>query len=48
MMLLVIQVTLIVDLKMSLAVKCQYLGKIVADMAALTFDSRRRVCNVGK
>ncbi|KAH7660208.1 E3 ubiquitin-protein ligase HUWE1 protein [Dioscorea alata] len=28
-----------------LAVKCQYLGKVVADMTALTFDSRRRTCN---
>ncbi|XP_075495888.1 E3 ubiquitin-protein ligase UPL1-like [Primulina tabacum] len=28
----------------SLSVKCRYLGKVVADMAALTFDSRRRTC----
>ncbi|KAJ4829060.1 E3 ubiquitin- protein ligase upl1 [Turnera subulata] len=28
----------------SLSVKCRYLGKIVDDMAALTFDSRRRTC----
>ncbi|KAI3703086.1 hypothetical protein L6452_28841 [Arctium lappa] len=28
----------------SLSVKCQYLGKVVDDMAALTFDSRRRIC----
>lgn len=26
-------------------VKCRYLGKIVDDMAALIFDSRRRACN---
>ncbi|KAG8636924.1 hypothetical protein MANES_15G059000v8 [Manihot esculenta] len=31
-------------LDMSLSVKCRYLGKIVDDMAALTFDSRRRTC----
>ncbi|XP_048323503.2 E3 ubiquitin-protein ligase UPL1 isoform X3 [Ziziphus jujuba] len=29
---------------MSLSVKCRYLGKVVDDMAALTFDSRRRTC----
>ncbi|KZV53708.1 hypothetical protein F511_38118 [Dorcoceras hygrometricum] len=28
----------------SLSVKCRYLGKVVADMVALTFDSRRRTC----
>ncbi|XP_028759255.1 E3 ubiquitin-protein ligase UPL1 [Neltuma alba] len=27
-----------------LSVKCRYLGKVVDDMAALTFDSRRRSC----
>ncbi|EXB36051.1 E3 ubiquitin-protein ligase UPL1 [Morus notabilis] len=27
-----------------LSVKCRYLGKAVDDMAALTFDSRRRTC----
>ncbi|XP_077221899.1 LOW protein: E3 ubiquitin ligase-like protein isoform X2 [Tasmannia lanceolata] len=32
-------------LEMSLSVKCRYLGKVVDDMAALTFDSRRRACN---
>ncbi|XP_037491239.1 E3 ubiquitin-protein ligase UPL1 isoform X2 [Jatropha curcas] len=31
-------------LDMSLSVKCRYLGKAVDDMAALTFDSRRRTC----
>uniref|UniRef100_A0A5B6YM25 HECT-type E3 ubiquitin transferase n=1 Tax=Davidia involucrata TaxID=16924 RepID=A0A5B6YM25_DAVIN len=31
-------------LEMSLSVKCCYLGKVVDDMAALTFDSRRRSC----
>ncbi|KAH9607668.1 hypothetical protein KSS87_011637, partial [Heliosperma pusillum] len=31
-------------LDISLSVKCRYLGKVVHDMAALTFDSRRRVC----
>ncbi|XP_048235103.1 E3 ubiquitin-protein ligase UPL1 isoform X2 [Ricinus communis] len=31
-------------LDMSLSVKCRYLGKIMDDMAALTFDSRRRTC----
>ncbi|CAL0324794.1 unnamed protein product [Lupinus luteus] len=31
-------------LEMSLSVKCRYLGKIVDDMAALIFDSRRRSC----
>ncbi|KAH6778608.1 LOW protein: E3 ubiquitin ligase-like protein [Perilla frutescens var. frutescens] len=28
----------------SLSVKCRYLGKVVDDMVALTFDSRRRTC----
>ncbi|XP_051125493.1 E3 ubiquitin-protein ligase UPL1 isoform X2 [Andrographis paniculata] len=28
----------------SLPVKCRYLGKVVDDMVALTFDSRRRTC----
>ncbi|XP_011044918.1 PREDICTED: E3 ubiquitin-protein ligase UPL1-like isoform X2 [Populus euphratica] len=28
----------------SLSVKCQYLGKVVDDMATLTFDSKRRTC----
>ncbi|KAK9941207.1 hypothetical protein M0R45_017826 [Rubus argutus] len=28
----------------SLSVKCRYLGKVVNDMMALTFDSRRRTC----
>ncbi|XP_073159024.1 E3 ubiquitin-protein ligase UPL1-like [Henckelia pumila] len=28
----------------SLSVKCRYLGKVVTDMVALTFDSRRRTC----
>ncbi|XP_073020547.1 E3 ubiquitin-protein ligase UPL1-like isoform X2 [Primulina eburnea] len=28
----------------SFSVKCRYLGKVVADMVALTFDSRRRTC----
>lgn len=28
----------------SLSVKCRYLGKVVDDMIALTFDSRRRTC----
>ncbi|CAK7324495.1 unnamed protein product [Dovyalis caffra] len=28
----------------SLSVKCRYLGKVVDDMAALIFDSRRRTC----
>ncbi|XVE80553.1 hypothetical protein DITRI_Ditri14bG0149300 [Diplodiscus trichospermus] len=27
-----------------LSVKCRYLGKVVDDMGALTFDSRRRTC----
>ncbi|XP_052178127.1 E3 ubiquitin-protein ligase UPL1 isoform X2 [Diospyros lotus] len=27
-----------------LSVKCRYLGKVVDDMAALTFDTRRRTC----
>ncbi|XP_072964095.1 E3 ubiquitin-protein ligase UPL1-like isoform X2 [Typha angustifolia] len=31
--------------EMSLSVKCRYLGKVVEDMAALIFDSRRRACN---
>ncbi|KAF8750432.1 hypothetical protein HU200_012382 [Digitaria exilis] len=31
--------------EISLSVKCQYLGKVVEDMAVLTFDSRRRSCN---
>ncbi|XP_027346077.1 E3 ubiquitin-protein ligase UPL1-like isoform X2 [Abrus precatorius] len=31
-------------LEMSLSVKCRYLGKVVDDMSALTFDSRRRSC----
>ncbi|XXG72650.1 hypothetical protein AAC387_Pa07g1701 [Persea americana] len=34
-----------VGLEMSLSVKCRYLGKVVDDMAALIFDSRRRTCN---
>lgn len=29
---------------LSLSVKCRYLGKVVHDMAALTYDSRRRIC----
>ncbi|PSR95563.1 E3 ubiquitin-protein like [Actinidia chinensis var. chinensis] len=29
---------------MSLSAKCRYLGKVVGDMAALTFDNRRRTC----
>ncbi|GKV44584.1 hypothetical protein SLEP1_g51748 [Rubroshorea leprosula] len=33
-----------VGLDMSLSVKCRYLGKVVDDMGALTFDSRRRTC----
>ncbi|KAK4487432.1 hypothetical protein RD792_005935, partial [Penstemon davidsonii] len=28
----------------SLSVKCRYLGKVVDDMVAITFDSRRRTC----
>ncbi|XP_042519571.1 E3 ubiquitin-protein ligase UPL1-like isoform X2 [Macadamia integrifolia] len=32
-------------LETSLSVKCRYLGKVVDDMAALIFDSRRRTCN---
>ncbi|KAF8414274.1 hypothetical protein HHK36_002275 [Tetracentron sinense] len=32
-------------LEMSLSVKCRYLGKVVDDMVALIFDSRRRACN---
>ncbi|CAA3019978.1 E3 ubiquitin- ligase UPL1-like [Olea europaea subsp. europaea] len=31
-------------LEISLSVKCRYLGKVVDDMVALTFDSRRRTC----
>ncbi|XP_022932377.1 E3 ubiquitin-protein ligase UPL1 isoform X1 [Cucurbita moschata] len=31
-------------LDISLPVKCQYLGKVVDDMAALTFDGRKRTC----
>lgn len=31
-------------LDMSLSVKCRYLGKVVDDMASVTFDSRRRTC----
>ncbi|KAK3132463.1 hypothetical protein QOZ80_6AG0522110 [Eleusine coracana subsp. coracana] len=31
--------------EMSLSVKCRYLGKIVEDIAAVTFDSRRRCCS---
>lgn len=31
--------------EMSLSVKCRYLGKVVEDVAVLTFDSRRRSCN---
>ncbi|CAL5213878.1 unnamed protein product [Lathyrus oleraceus] len=31
-------------LETSLSVKCRYLGKVVDDMAALIFDSRRRSC----
>ncbi|KAJ4982419.1 hypothetical protein NE237_033256 [Protea cynaroides] len=34
-----------VGLETSLSVKCRYLGKVVDDMATLTFDSRRRACN---
>ncbi|CAI9787771.1 unnamed protein product [Fraxinus pennsylvanica] len=30
--------------EISLSVKCRYLGKVVDDMVALTFDSRRRTC----
>nr|XP_043627768.1 E3 ubiquitin-protein ligase UPL1-like [Erigeron canadensis] len=30
---------------MLLSVKCHYLGKVVDHMAALTFDSRRRICH---
>ncbi|GLT57481.1 hypothetical protein SLA2020_304490 [Shorea laevis] len=33
-----------VGLDMSLSVKCRYLGKVVDDLGALTFDSRRRTC----
>ncbi|XP_040986368.1 E3 ubiquitin-protein ligase UPL1-like isoform X1 [Juglans microcarpa x Juglans regia] len=33
-----------VGLDMSLSVKCRYLGKVVDDMASITFDSRRRTC----
>ncbi|KEH31409.1 E3 ubiquitin-protein ligase UPL1-like protein [Medicago truncatula] len=31
-------------LETSLSVKCRYLGKVVDDIAALTFDNRRRSC----
>lgn len=31
-------------LDISLSVKCRYLGKLVDDMVALTFDGRRRTC----
>ncbi|PPR89007.1 hypothetical protein GOBAR_AA31676 [Gossypium barbadense] len=31
----------------SLSVKCRYLGKVVDDMGALTFDGRRRTCYTG-
>ncbi|KAK9268578.1 hypothetical protein L1049_000332 [Liquidambar formosana] len=31
-------------LDMSLSVKCRYLGKVVDDIVALTFDSRRHTC----
>ncbi|XP_038903258.1 E3 ubiquitin-protein ligase UPL1 isoform X2 [Benincasa hispida] len=31
-------------LDISLPVKCRYLGKVVDDMAALTFDGRKRTC----
>ncbi|XP_023540404.1 E3 ubiquitin-protein ligase UPL1-like isoform X1 [Cucurbita pepo subsp. pepo] len=31
-------------LDVSLPVKCRYLGKVVDDMAALTFDGRKRTC----
>ncbi|KAL2343611.1 hypothetical protein Fmac_004896 [Flemingia macrophylla] len=34
-------------LETSLSVKCRYLGKVVDDMASLTFDSRRRSCYTG-
>nr|XP_027062177.1 E3 ubiquitin-protein ligase UPL1 [Coffea arabica]XP_027064851.1 E3 ubiquitin-protein ligase UPL1-like isoform X2 [Coffea arabica] len=30
--------------EISLSVKCRYLGKLVDDMVALTFDGRRRTC----
>ncbi|XP_047340664.1 E3 ubiquitin-protein ligase UPL1-like [Impatiens glandulifera] len=33
--------------EMSLSVKCRYLGKVVDDMAAVTFDHRRRTCYTG-
>ncbi|KAM7504309.1 hypothetical protein LguiB_003213 [Lonicera macranthoides] len=33
-----------VGLDISLSVKCRYLGKVVDDMVALTFDNRRRTC----
>ncbi|KAL4185741.1 hypothetical protein AMTRI_Chr10g7440 [Amborella trichopoda] len=32
-------------LELSLSVKCRYLGKVVEDMVALTFDSRKRLCS---
>lgn len=31
-------------LDISLSVKCRYLGKVVDDMVALTYDNRRRTC----
>ena len=31
-------------LELSLSVKCRYLGKVVDDLAVLTFDGRRRTC----
>ncbi|XP_039689425.1 E3 ubiquitin-protein ligase UPL1 isoform X3 [Medicago truncatula] len=33
-----------IGLETSLSVKCRYLGKVVDDMASLTFDSRRKSC----
>ncbi|KAL9235242.1 hypothetical protein vseg_010019 [Gypsophila vaccaria] len=33
-----------VGIDVPLSVKCRYLGKVVHDMAGLTFDSRRRMC----
>ncbi|KAF9587900.1 hypothetical protein IFM89_006154 [Coptis chinensis] len=33
------------SLEISLSVKCRYLGKVVDDMVAIIFDSRRRTCN---
>ncbi|KAK4491779.1 hypothetical protein RD792_002554 [Penstemon davidsonii] len=32
------------SVELSLSVKCHYLGKVVDDMVAITFDSRRRTC----